>query len=71
MNIYLDEEIVVRKRFLYLIDNPRDDHGNDIDIVDSFRGLIDEEFDVIEVFLNINNRYFHRETDDTIDNLNH
>lgn len=71
MNIYLDEEIVVRKRFLYLIDNPRDDHGNDIDIVDSFRGLIDEEFDVIEVFLNINNQYFHRETDDTIDNLNH
>jgi hypothetical protein len=48
-----------------------DDHENDIDIVHEFEYLIDEELNVIEEFLYINNRYFLREMNDTIDMSNH
>jgi hypothetical protein len=44
--------------FLNLIDNPMDDHENDIDIVHEFEDLIDEELNVIEEFYYINNQYF-------------
>jgi hypothetical protein len=44
--------------FLNLIDNPMDDHENDIDIVHEFEGLIHKELNVIEEFSNINNPYF-------------
>lgn len=54
-----------------LIDNPKDDHGNGIDIVHEFLNWIDEELNVIEEFFDINNQYFRREMVDKIDKLNH
>ncbi len=56
---------------LKLIDNPKDGHENDIDIVHVFEYQIHKEFDVIEEFLNINNLYYLQEMDDMIDMLNH
>jgi len=46
------------KLFLKIIDNPMDDHENDIDIVHEFEDLIHKELNVIEEFLNINNQYY-------------
>ncbi len=57
--------------FSNLIDNPRDDHGNDIDIVHEFADWIERELCVIEEFSNINNRYFLPEMDDRIDMSDH
>lgn len=47
-----------------------DDHDSDTDIVGKLRDLIDEEWDGVEEFWRIESRYFLREMDDKIDNLN-